>query len=264
MKLAGKALLSALLVFGLGCGAFAGELVVAAASDLSGAAREIIADFEKRTGHTVKLTLGSSGNFHAQIKNGAPFDVFLSADMNYVRDLEKAGLAEPDTASIYAIGRIVLWAPRNSRIDIEELGMKALLLPEVRKIAIANPDHAPYGRAAVSAMESAGVYNAVKGKLVLGENISQTAQFVQSRAADVGILALSVALTDPLKAQGKSWQIPLDSYPQMEQGAVILKQAQRAGHAAAARAFLETLRGPQGRAVLQRYGFSLPEAGPRR
>jgi molybdate transport system substrate-binding protein len=243
---------------GLAPEASADELVIAAASDLSGAAREIITDFEKRTGHTVKLTLGSSGNFHAQIMNGAPFDVFLSADLGYVRNLESAGLTEPHSVYVYAIGRIVLWAPRNSPADIETLGMKALLQPQVRRIAIANPDHAPYGRAAVSAMEKAAVYNAVKDKLVLGENISQAAQFVQSGAADVGILALSLAVSDTMKAQGKYAEIPLDAYPRMDQGAVILKQARSAGHLAAAQQFLDALRDAPGRDVLQRYGFSLP------
>jgi molybdate transport system substrate-binding protein len=239
---------------------FATEVVVAAASDLSAAAKEIVADFEKRTGHTVKLTLGSSGNFYTQISNGAPFDVFLSADVAYVRDLEKAGLTEPGSSFVYGIGRIVLWVPRSSPIDVQTLGMKALLQPTARRIAIANPEHAPYGRAAVSAMERSGVYTSVKSKIVLGENISQTAQFVQSGAADIGIVALSLALTDTMKSQGKYFEIPLDSYPRMEQSAVMLKQAGRAGHTAAARAFLETLRSAEGREVLQRYGFAIPSA----
>jgi molybdate transport system substrate-binding protein len=248
-----------LLLLGAGSPAAASEVVVAAASDLNAAAKEIAADFEKRTGHTVKLTLGSSGNFHAQIMNGAPFDVFLSADVGYVRELEKAGLTEPGSAFIYAIGRIVLWTPRNSAIDVQLLGLRALLHPQARRIAIANPDHAPYGRAAVRAMEAAGVYPSVKGKLVLGENISQAAQFVQSGAADVGIIAFSLAVAEPMKTQGKYWEIPPGSYPRLEQGAVLLKQARRAGHAAAAQEFLEALKGAQGRALLQRYGFSLPE-----
>lgn len=247
----------------LGARGFAGELVVAAAADLSGAAAEIADGFEKSTGNKVRLTLGSSGNFHAQIVNGAPFDVFLSADTSYVRNLENAGLAEAGSGSVYAIGRIVLWTRRNSPASAQALGMKSLVQPQVRKIAIANPDHAPYGRAAVSAMQSAGIYNEVKDKLVLGENISQTAQFVQSGAADIGILALSLAVSNVMKDQGQYWEIPPDSYPRMEQGAVILKHAQRAGHAAVARQFIDYLRGAQGRAVLQRYGFSLPEnAGP--
>ena len=254
-----KTVAALLFILALSPKAYAAEIIIAAASDLSTAAKEIATDFEKRTGHKVKLTLGSSGNFHAQIVNGAPFDVFLSADLRYIRELEKAGLTESGSSFIYAIGRIILWTPRNSPIDLRTLGMKALLHPRARKIAIANPDHAPYGRAAVDAMESAGVFAAVKSKLVLGENISQTAQFVQSGAADIGILALSLGLTDPLKSQGKYWEVPLESYPRMEQAAVILKQAQRAGRAAAAREFMDTLRGAQGRAVLQRYGFSVPD-----
>ena len=237
----------------------AGEVVVAAASDLSAAAKEFVALFERETGHTVKLTLGSSGNFHSQIVNGAPFDVFLSADMEYVRDLEKTGFTEPGTAYVYAIGRLVLWT-RKPSLDLNGLGMKSLQQSSVRKIAIANPSHAPYGRAAVQAMEGAGIYDAAKGKLVLGENVSQTAQFAQSGAADVGIIALALALSDSMKAQGKYWEIPRETYSEMEQGAVMLKQAQRVGHTAAARSFLETLRGPQARAILSRYGFGLPDA----
>ena len=238
--------------------ASATEILIAAASDLSAAAKEIVSDFEKKTGHAVKLSLGSSGTFHAQISSGAPFDVFLSADLNYVRDLEKKGLAEPGSSYTYAIGRIVLWTRRDSPINVQALGMKALFHPQARRIAIANPEHAPYGRAAVAAMQKAGLYAELREKLVLGENISQTAQFIQSGAADIGVIALSLALAEPMKTEGKYWEIPLDSYPRMEQGAVILKQAQRAGHAAAARQFLDALRSSDGKSILQRYGFSAP------
>jgi molybdate transport system substrate-binding protein len=258
-----RAILSALFIFLVAPKVFAGEILVAAASDLSAAAKEFIADFEKRTGHTVKLSLGSSGNFHTQIRNGAPFDVFLSADLKYVRELEKAGLTEAGSSFVYAIGRIVLWVPKNSPLDVRTLGMKSLLQPQVRRIAIANPVHAPYGRAAVSAMEKAGVYAAAKSKLVLGENISQTAQFVQSGSADIGVIALSLALAETMKSAGRYWEIPVDSYPPMEQGAVMLTQARRAGHLAAAREFLDALRSTTGRAILQRYGFSLPSTGAR-
>jgi len=263
MILLRKAFLAALVLLLITPKVFAGEVVVAAASDLSAAAKEFISDFEKRTGHNVKLSLGSSGNFHAQIKNGAPFDVFLSADLNYVRDLEKSGLTEPGSSFVYAIGRIVLWVPRNSPLDIRAQGMKALSQPQSRRIAIANPEHAPYGRAAVSAMEKAGVYSAAKTKLVLGENISQAAQFAQSGSADIGIIALSLALTDSMKSAGVYWEIPLADYPPIEQGAVMLAQARRAGHVDAAREFLDALRGTTGRAILQRYGFSLPGPGAR-
>jgi molybdate transport system substrate-binding protein len=254
------------LVLMLACSgrAQAGEVIVAAASDLSAAIKEIAANFEKHTKHTVKLTLGSSGNFHAQIVNGAPFDIFLSADISYVRELEKRALTEPGSSFIYAIGRIALWVPKNSPIRIETLGMKALLNPQARRIAIANPDHAPYGRAAVEAMKKAEVYDSVKSRLVFGENISQTAQFAQSGAADIGVVAMSLALTDAMKAQGRYWVIPPESYPRMDQGAVLLKQAAKAGHSEAAKAFLEAVRSESGRAVLRRYGFTLPEPSSER
>src|SRR5262249_43102768 len=135
------------------------QVNVAVASDLNFAIKEIIQQFERETGHKLRLTLGSSGNFYAQIVNGAPFDVFLSADLNYPRQLEKSGYAVPGTTFIYAVGGIALWVPKSSKIKLEALGMRALLEPSVRKIAIANPEFAPYGRAAVAAMQKAGVYD---------------------------------------------------------------------------------------------------------
>jgi molybdate transport system substrate-binding protein len=230
---------------------------VAAASDLSGAIREISTTFENNTGHTVRLTLGSSGNFHTQIANGAPFDIFLSADAAYIRELEKADLIEDGSVTMYAIGRIVLWTPANSAIALEH-GMKALLDPRVRRIAIANPEHAPYGRAAVAAMMSAEVYEAVRTRLVLGESISQTAQFVQSGAADIGIVALSLAVAEPMKSEGRYWEIPQENYPRIAQGAAVLKQARKAGHLDAAQAFLAAVRSDEGQTVLRRYGFEIP------
>src|SRR5262249_55755816 len=203
------------------------QINVAAASDLNFAIKEIIQQFERETGHKILLTLGSSGNFYAQIVNGAPFDVFLSADLNYTKQLEKAGRTVPGTTFIYGVGGIALWAPKNSKIRLEALGMKALLEPSVRKIAIANPDHAPYGRAAVAAMQNANVYESVKSKLVLGENISQAAQFVQSGAADIGVIALSIAVSEPMQRTGTYWPIPRESHPSLEQGAVLLKRRGR-------------------------------------
>ena len=168
---------------------------VAAASDLNFAVQEIIKSFEQNTGNTVRLTLGSSGNFYAQILNGAPFDVFLSADMEYPKQLEKQGYAVPGSTFAYGAGRIALWVPNRSSLDLDKVGMNALLDNSIRKIAIANPAHAPYGRAAVAALEHAKLYDRVKNKLVLGENISQAAQFVQSGAADLGVIAISIALS---------------------------------------------------------------------
>ena len=232
----------------------AGEITVAAASDLNFAFKEIVADFEKKTGNTVKLSLGSSGNFYAQLSNGAPFDLFFSADIGYPKRLEEAGLTESGTLYMYAVGRIVVWVPKGSPIDVGSLGIKALQHPSVKKIAIANPKHAPYGRAAVAAMEHFKVYEAVKDKFVLGENISQTAQFVQTGGADIGIIALSLAVAPAMKETGTYWEVPVDAYPRLEQGAVVLKAAK---DPKTARAFLDFVRSPDGVAMFKRYGFLL-------
>jgi molybdate transport system substrate-binding protein len=233
----------------------AAEITVAAASDLNFAFKEIVAGFEKKTGNTVRLSLGSSGNFYAQISNGAPFDVFFSADIGYPKKLEEAGLTEPGTLYMYAVGRIVVWAPKGSPIDVGTLGIKGLQHPSVQKIAIANPKHAPYGRAAVAAMEHFKVYDAVKDKLVLGENISQTAQFVQTGGADIGVIALSQAVAPAMKETGTYWEVPLEAYPKLEQGAIILKAAK---DLKTARVFLDYVKGPEGAGVFRRYGFYLP------
>ena len=226
------------------------DIKVAAASDLNFAIKEIIQQFEHETGNKVRLTLGSSGNFYAQIVNGAPFDVFLSADMNYPKQLEKDGFAAPGSTFVYGVGAISLWAPNGSPIKLDVLGMQALREPSVKKIAVANPAHAPYGRAAVAALRNAKIYDLVKSKLVLGESVSQAAQFVQSGAADVGIIALSIATSEPMLRTGRHWPIPGNMYPLLEQGAVLLKRA-----APGAKAFHEWLRGPESRKILQKYGF---------
>jgi molybdate transport system substrate-binding protein len=238
--------------------AFADEVLVAAASDLTFPIKEIIRQFEQKTGHNVKLTLGSSGNFQAQISNGAPFDVYLSADADYVRQLDRAGLIEPNSLFVYAVGRIVVWVPNGSTIDVEKLGIQSLLQPAAKRIAIANPALAPYGRAAVAALRHFKIYDRVSRRLVLGENISQTAQFVSSGAADIGIIADSIALSDPMRSAGKYWEIPTDAYPRLDQGMAILKQARKAGHLSAARAFYDWFRNDASRAILKKYGFSLP------
>lgn len=233
------------------------EVTIAAASDLNFAFKDVIAAFESgHPGLRVKLTLGSSGNFYSQITNGAPFDLYFSADIGYPKKLEEAGLTRSGSLYRYAVGRIVLWVPTRSGTDPAGLGMQALLAPSVRKIAIANPKHAPYGRAAVAAMKHFQVYEAVSPKLVLGENVSQAAQFVESGAADVGIVALSLALAPSMQAAGRYWEVPAEAHPPIEQGAVILKSAK---NVQAAERFLEFLRGPEGRAIMARYGFTVPE-----
>ena len=256
MRAMKKLLIALTFLAGIDCLALdnvrACEVTIAAASDLNFVFKEIVADFEKKTGNTVKLSLGSSGNFFAQLSNGAPFDLFFSADIGYPKKLEEAGLAEPGTLYMYAVGRIVVWVPKGSPIDVGGLGIKALQHPSVKKIAIANPKHAPYGRAAVAAMEHFKVYEAVKDKLVLGENISQAAQFVQTGGADIGIIALSLAVAPAMKETGVFWEVPVAAHPRLEQGAVVLKAAK---DPKAARVFLAYIKSPEGRRVFARYGF---------
>ena len=234
-----------------------GTVTVAAAADLMYAMNEIAANFEKATGCTVRVSTGSSGNFLSQIENGAPFDVFFSADIEYPRKLEAAGLAVPGSTYLYAVGKIVLWVRNDSRLDISK-GFAALRDPSVQKVAIANPQHAPYGRAAEEALRKAGVYDAVKDRFVLGENISQAAQFVESGNADAGILALSLVLSPGLKEKGRYWTIPEDLYTPIQQGAVLVRASQ---NPQGARDFLEYVKTPATAALLERYGFVLPGSG---
>jgi molybdate transport system substrate-binding protein len=237
-----------------GLSAASEELTIAAASDLNFAIKELVAEFEKQTGHHVKLSLGSSGNFYSQIQNGAPFDLYFSADIGYPKKLEDAGLTVPGSLYRYAVGRIVVWTGHESRIDVAK-GFDSLRAPTVKKIAIANPKHAPYGRAAVAAMEHFKLYDQVKDKLVLGENISQAAQFIDSGSCEIGIIALSLALAPTMKARGTYWEIPADAHPPLEQGAVILKSST---HQDAAKRFVEFMKGSQGQEIMKRYGFTLP------
>jgi molybdate transport system substrate-binding protein len=231
-----------------------GELRIAAAADLNFAMDELVRQYKKRIPAEISVTYGSSGNFFAQIQNGAPFDLFFSADIDYPKKLEAAGLAAPGTVYEYAVGRIVIWMPEKADFDLARLGWKALLLGEIQKIAIANPEHAPYGRAAVAALQNAGIYEQIRGKLVYGENISQAAQFVQSGNAQAGIVALSLAISTSMKG-GRSWEIPVNSYPPIEQGAVILKGTR---DKEAARAFMVFVKSDVGRKILERNGLTLP------
>jgi len=232
---------------------------VAAAADLKFAMSDLARRYEEQSGNRVDATYGSSGNFFSQIQNGAPFDVFFSADIDYPRKLEAAGLAEPGTLYQYAVGRIVIWMPADSRVDVAKQEWAALLDASVQRIAIANPEHAPYGRAAVAALRKAGIYEHVSAKLVYGDNISQAAQFVQSGNAQAGIVALSLA-TSPAMKDGKRWEIPAAMHSPIQQAALVLKGAQ---NKEAARAFLEFVKSEAGRATLVKYGFSFPPADPK-
>jgi molybdate transport system substrate-binding protein len=229
------------------------QIRVAAASDLQFAIPELAARFKATSGIEVVPSFGSSGNFFSQIQNGAPFDLFFSADIDYPRKLDAAGLCETGTLYEYATGKIVLWAPKNTPLDVASQGWQALLDSRAQKIAVANPAHAPYGRAAVAAMRKAGIYDRVQGKIVYGENISQTAQFVQSGNAQVGVVALSLAASPAMK-DGQSWEVPADLYPSLEQAAVILKVSKAKD---SAKAFLEFVRGAEGREILAKYGFQV-------
>jgi molybdate transport system substrate-binding protein len=231
-------------------------LTIAAAADLQSVFPTLAAQFEKETGHHVTLTFGSSGNFFAQMQNGAPFDLFFSADIDYPKRLEAASLAEPSSLYEYATGRIVLWTRKDSGIDLGA-GLNVLRDPKVRRIAIANPEHAPYGRAAVAALRHAGLYEAVQSKIVLGENISQAAQFVQSGNAEVGIIALSLTLSSSSKDAGTSAEIPADSYPAIQQAAVILKTSR---NKPVARQFLAFLARPDVVKTMKAFGFGMPDA----
>ncbi len=246
-----------LALFLLCTGAFATsqEITVAAAADMSAALPQLVTAYTKKTGQAVKLSFGSSGNLANQIRNGAPFDVFFSADEEYPQQLIAEGLASNGTLYRYAVGRLVLWVPANSLLDLSMLGMKALLDPSVQKIAIANPAHAPYGRAAAAALRHYGIYDQVSGRLVLGEDVSQAAQFVESGNAQVGLIALSHALAPALKNKGRYWAVPLDAYPTLNQAAVVLSRSKQQD---AARNFLEFLRSPEATSLLTSYGFSLP------
>jgi molybdate transport system substrate-binding protein len=232
----------------------AGELTIAAASDLSFAFKELVPIFEQQTGEHVKLTVGSSGNFFSQIQNGAPFDLYFSADIGYPKKLEEAGLVVPGSLYPYAVGRIVLWTGNGSQLDLSK-GLEILREPTIKKIAIANPKHAPYGRAAVAAMEYFKVYDQVKEKLILGENISQAAQFIESGACDIGIIALSLAVAPAMKSKGTYWEVPAEAHPALDQGAVILKSSKQQE---SAKQFLAFIKGAQGQEIMKRYGFTLP------
>jgi molybdate transport system substrate-binding protein len=245
-----------ILVLAAPARANAEQITVAAAADLTFAFQQVAAKFQKDIGNSVKLSFGSSGNFYSQIQNGAPYDLFFSADVSYPQKLEAAGLAEPGSLHRYAAGKIVLWVPIDSTIHVNR-GLNALLDPGVRKIAIANPEHAPYGRAAVAALEHDHIYDKVKDKLVMGESISQAAQFALSGDADAGILTLWLTLAPAMTGKGRSFEIPSSSYPPINQAYIILKSSQKKQVAGQ---FLDYLQQPEIADLMHRYGFVAPES----
>jgi len=235
-------------------------LSVAAAANLKSAFEEVARLFQaKHPGVEVKATFGASGTFFAQIANGAPFDLFLSADSEFPAKVVEQGLAD-GKAFTYAYGKLVVWVPKDSKLDLDGKGLAALADPSVRKIAIANPDVAPYGRAARAALEKAGVYESVKARLVMGQNVNQAAQFAQSGNAQAAFLPLSLASVPPLSTEGRAWLVPPGSHPRVEQAGVVLQGTKQPALARELAAFLV---GDAARQVFARNGYDLPEGASR-
>lgn len=232
--------------------ALAETLTIAAAADLKFALDEIVAVFGKsHPADRIEVIYGSSGKFQTQIRQGAPYDMYFSADIAYPRALKEEGLAASEVQR-YAVGRIVLWSASR---DAARLKLSDLAAADIRKIAIANPKHAPYGKRAEEALRASGVWEQVEPKLVFGENVAQTAQFVESGNAQVGIIALSLALSPELSRQGGYALIPDTLHQPLEQGFII---TQRAAANALAPAFARFMESREARAIMVRYGFVLP------
>jgi molybdate transport system substrate-binding protein len=231
------------------------RLRIAAASDLNAALGEIIGRFTVQHTVDVDVTYGSSGTLFQQLTNQAPFDMYFSADVDYPRRLAQGGYTLADGDFEYGIGRLVVWVAGSSALDVSRDGLRVLTDSSVHHVAIANPEHAPYGRAAIAALKTAGLETAVRPKLVNGENVAQALQFIQSGAADAGIVALSLALT-PGGKSGRWFEIPQTDYPPLRQGGTILKWAADPATARALRAFVISA---DGRTILQQFGFSPPD-----
>ncbi len=227
------------------------EITVAAASDLTPAFEELGRAFESTYKTKVVFVFGSTGMLTRQIENGAPVDLFAAASMSYIHELDQKGLIIPGSMEIYATGRITLWTPAESTLRLESI--KDLARPEVMRIAIANPDHAPYGLAARQALESAGIWEAVKPKLVYGDNIRQTLQYAQTGNVDVAIVALSLSQ----QSHGRWSLIPEELHQPLDQGLGIMKSTKKEQ---AARNFTAFLTGPEARAIMQKYGFTFPKS----
>lgn len=233
------------------------ELRVAAASDVQFALDEIVERFRREhAGVVPRATYGSSGSLFGQLVSHAPFDIFLSAEASYPARLVEQGLGVSGTEFAYAVGKIVVWVPRQSPVDLPGMGIKVLLDPRISRIAIANPEHAPYGRAAVEALTKLGVYQAVEARLVYGENVAQAAQFVRSGGAEAAVIALSLAVAPPMASAGRYWEIPRHAYTPLRQGGVILEWAVDRSAAEALRSFVLS---DEARQVFDRYGFLAPE-----
>lgn len=228
------------------------RVVVAAASDLNPVLNDIARDFEAQTGHSVQITYAASGSLFAQIQNGAPFDVFMSANLQYPRELIATAHAEPELLAVFAVGKLVLWVPRDSPLDLDH-GLDALI--KAGRVVIANPQHAPYGAAAAEALRRAGLYQQLQARLVVAENVAQAAQFVHSGNADAGIISLASAMSPAMRGAGRFWIIPEQYYPPLTQAAVLVKGRRRN---VAANKFLLYLHTDRAARRLREYGFEAP------
>lgn len=247
-----KLLTLASSLFFLTTHAHAEKIMVAAAADLKFAMDEIVTNYSQtHSGDEVAVAYGSSGKFHTQIQQGGPYHLYFSADISYPRELEKLGLTASQVTP-YALGRVVLWSPT---LDATKMNLESLLDPQIIRIAIANPKHAPYGKRAVEALKSLGLWEKVQGKLIYGENIAQTAQFVQTGNAQVGIVALSMAMNPELAKAGGYYLIPDSLHLPLEQGYVITKRGEGSELAKRFSAYLQS---SSARTIMVKYGFTLP------
>lgn len=233
--------------------AFAQDLTVAVAANVQYTFEELKSAFKQETGIDIKSVVGSSGKFTAQIENGAPFDLFISADTSYPQMIQKEGLAY-NSLKVYAYGKLVLWTMND--IDLSQ-GVMVLADSNIHKVAIASPKTAPYGRQAVNAIKHYNLYPKVSGKLVYGESIAQASQFISTKAVDIGFTAKSVVLAANLKDQGKWVEVDQAAYEPIAQAVVILKHAQK-GNLEAAQKFFDFLFSEKARKIFEKYGYTLP------
>jgi len=245
-----KTLLVAVLLFGLRP-ALAAEVNVAVAANFTAPMQKIAAEFEKDTGHKAQLAFGSSGKFYAQIKNGAPFQAFLSADDETPAKLAQEGLADPGSRFTYAVGTLVLWSAQPGYVDAQG---EVLKRGQFNKLALANPKLAPYGKAAMEVLAGMGLLGAVANKLVLGENIAQTYQFASTGNAELGFVALSQVMKDGKVASGSAWVVPARLHTPIRQDAVVLTAGK---DNAAAAALMKYLKGDKAKAIIRAYGYEL-------
>ena len=230
--------------------AFAEQVLVAVAANFIPPFREIAIEFEATTGHNVRVAAGSSGNFYSQIKNGAPFDLFFSADIEHPRLLEDEGLGVKNSRFTYAIGRLVLWSPHVNLVK----GAETLHSKQLKRLVIANPKTAPYGRAAMQAMQKLELWESLQPKIVMGENLGQAMGFIESGNADLGFVALSQVLDPKIEGKGSRWDVPTHLHEPINQDVILLTKAK---DNQAAKSLLEFTGGPQAKKIIERYGYEL-------